>query len=72
MNKIILTLLISVFFGFCYSQQIIRSHIGSKGYSFSSDKLTIQSTLGQMATKTLRNNQSILRQGFNQPNQNIY
>lgn len=66
------TLLYCFFFilvGNTFSQQIVRSTIGSIGYTMSNGTITIQQTAGQpSATSFVKNeNGSALRQGFHQP-----
>jgi hypothetical protein len=52
-----------------FSQQIVRSTIGSIGYTMSNGTITVQQTAGQpSATTFVKNNDgSAIRQGFHQP-----
>lgn len=66
------TLLYCFFFilvGNTFSQQIVRSTIGSIGSTMSNGTVTIQQTAGQPSATTFVKNEdgSALRQGFHQP-----
>jgi hypothetical protein len=60
---------IIVFSNYNFSQQIVRSTIGSIGSSMGNGTVTVQQTAGQpSATSFIKNeNGSALRQGFHQP-----
>jgi hypothetical protein len=69
MRKFILLFLFAIGSLTTFSQQIVRSTIGSIGSSMGNGTVTVQQTAGQpSATSFVKNeNGSALRQGFHQP-----
>jgi hypothetical protein len=66
--KELFSIMFLLFFNFSFSQQLVRSNIGTFGRTQSANGITLQSTGGQIATTTSNEVNGVnLRQGFIQP-----